>query len=106
MLPEHAIRAVAAISASIDRLPNGAYGSDIWYAFDPRLFHPHNYHIRRHKRADFHKTGSLFLAIPAGHPFVPEDIVAGRLTKVCFAETIEDLEFEYDLREKSFPTSK
>ena len=106
MLPGHAIRAVAAISASIDRLPNSAYGPDIWYAFDPRLFHPHNYHIRRHKRADFHKAGSLFLAMPAGHRFVPEDIVAGRLTKLGFAETIEDLEFEYELREKSFPISE
>ena len=44
--------------------------------------------------------------MPAGHRFVPEDIVAGRLTKLGFAETIEDLEFEYELREKSFPISE
>ena len=56
LLPEHALRAVTAISASLDRLPGGPYGSDVWYNCDPRLFHPHSYHVRRDKRADFYKS--------------------------------------------------
>ena len=94
ILPDHALRAVAAISESIDNLPDGAYGSDVWYLREPRLFHPHTYFIRTHGDADFHKAGSLFLAIPTGHPFFPEDVVAGKFPVVCFGETMEELEYE------------
>jgi hypothetical protein len=103
MLPEHALRAVAAISESIEGLPDNGYGPTAWYSRDPRLFHPHRYLIRTQQRADFHKAGSLFVAIPTGHPFVPEEIVSGTLKKICFGETLAELEFEYWSREASFP---
>ena len=35
---------------------------------------------------------------------MPEEIVSGKINTICFAESLEDLEFEYTLREKAFPT--
>ena len=95
ILPEHALRAVAAISESVERLPDGRYGRDVWYLCDPRLFHPHNYFMRAHGAADFYKTGSLYVGIPTKQPFIPEDIVHGKFAVVCFGETAEELEYEY-----------
>ena len=102
MLPEHALTAVAAISESMTGLPENGYGPLTWYSRDPRLFHPHQYLLRTEGRADFYRTGSLYVAIPTGRPFIPKDIVSGKLKKVCFGETLAELEFEYNLRGQGF----
>ena len=102
ILPDHALRAVAAISDSIGRLPDDSYGPDAWYRRDPRLFHPHSYYIKTQDRADFYNSGSLFVAIPTGRLFVPEEIVGGA-TAACFGETMEELEYEYKKHQNEFP---
>ena len=105
LLPEHALRAVAAISESMTGLPENGYGPLAWYSRDPRLFHPHQYLIRTEGRAVFYRTGSLYVAIPTGRPFIAEDIVSGKLQNVCFGETLAELEFECKLRGQTTVTA-
>jgi hypothetical protein len=102
ILPEHALKAVAAMSRGIELQPSHNYGPDEWYRLDPRLFHPHNYLIRRHEYADFRRAGTLFLAIPTGQSFVAKDIVEGKIAPVCFGESIEELEYEYTKNREAF----
>ena len=103
ILPEHALRAVEPLEHSIETLPDHHFGPDMWYRCDPRLFHPHNYFVRTHEKADFYKAGSLFLAIPTGQRFIPEHVVGGKITVALFGETLEQLEYEYGKHQHKFP---
>src|SRR5262249_4390190 len=90
LLPEHASRAAKAMGNLCDNETDpGAY-----YAYDPRLFHPHAYFIRTEGGADFHRAGSLSLAIPHGRRFVPEDVLDKSYEIVRLGESIDDLGFE------------
>jgi len=107
MLPKQATRAAASMRGFCDRAHDGILMRDEWYSCDPRLFHPHAYLLKTEGPADIYRSGSLYLALPAGQAFVPE-LIANRYVDqnsrvvCCFGESVEELRCELEEQQSSF----